>query len=120
MMSRVHAKAGNVFWGKKGKATVRLRGGGLIYLLTYIPKSRRKRLSLVESCPEANPRRNRCVGLPALSCPWVRDGKVVLEDWESLSMAIFAASWIWRHRSQSALRPWTLLFVEGAVSQVRS
>jgi hypothetical protein len=28
-------------------------------------------------------------------------------------MAIFAAAWIWRHRSQSTLRPYTLLFVEG-------
>ena len=86
MMSRVHAKAGDVFWGKKSKAIVRLRGGGIdywVWLLTYIPKSKRKRLSLVESCPEANPRRNRCVGLPAWSCPWVRDGEVILEDWDS-------------------------------------
>jgi len=64
-MSRVHAKAGDVSWGKDGKAEE------YIAIVAYIRESRRKRLSLVGSSLVANLRRNRCEGLPALSCPWV-------------------------------------------------
>jgi hypothetical protein len=65
MMSRVHAKAGDVLWGKDGKAEK------YIAFPAYIRESRWKRLSLVESRLGSNLRRNRFEGLPALSSPLV-------------------------------------------------